>query len=95
MQPPMPHRRQRATYINKFNISPVIDAIMWQQCSDGSHKHAFWKGGRCSTWELPQSLSTNGITVAWCDDIPALVAMLRACRVFSVQFGFLVQLEGV
>ena len=36
-------------------------------------KHPFWKGPQCSSWVLPERLSPNGVTGAWCNDVLALI----------------------
>ena len=36
-------------------------------------EHTFWRAHQYSAWRLPEQLSPNGITGAWCEDLRALV----------------------
>ena len=39
--------------------------------------HGFWKGSQYSSWILPKRLSPNGVTGAWCNDVPARCYIYR------------------
>ena len=50
------------------------------QCLDGwLQKHAFWEGGRCVSWRLPDNYVVQGITGDWCDGYGCLAVLKNCC----------------
>ena len=47
-------------------------------CLHWLHTHAHWRGGRYSSWVIPETLSPNGTTGTWCDDWQLLRENVRS-----------------